>query len=231
MTILDLTCPWKSPVEGVGQRISPSVGVENICWCVLAVSRMGCLCIVLLGGAQFVFFLPKGESKAAGGHPWSPSGFWEHSQVPLGSEVLLCPWASMTPEQGSSQVPRSSGCGCSAFGRSTRCKGKKLFPDCTNFPKQWELQQSQLPTCPISCASCGLPALLWGRKQWLGSKETWILSPPWRSSALGPALVCAPPGGGPSPAFTEIKATLLGEISDLLQVFFQGTNQFVKCSF
>lgn len=40
-----------------------------------------------------------------------------------------------------------------------------------------------------------------------------------------------PPGGGPSPAFTEIKATLLGEISDLLQVFFQGTNQFVKCSF
>lgn len=64
-----------------------------------------------------------------------------------------------------------------AFGRSTHCKGKKLFPDCTNLTKQWELQPSQLPTCPISCTSCGLPALLWRRKQWLGSKETWILSP------------------------------------------------------
>lgn len=99
-------------------------------------------------------------------------------------------------------------------------QSKKLFPDCTNFTNQWKLQQSQLPTCAISCASCGLPALFLEEKAVVGSKETWILSPPWHSSSLPPACCCpicfgvCPLGEGPFPAYTEIKTTVLGEISD-----------------
>lgn len=82
--------------------------------------------------AQFLFLLPKGEGKPSAGHPQSPSGFWEHSQVPLRFGIPFCPWASITPEQGSSQVTHWSGYGCScASDTSTHYKGKKLFPDFT----------------------------------------------------------------------------------------------------
>lgn len=76
------------------------------------------------------------------------------------------------------------------------------------------------PRVPFHVQAVGCQPFFWRRKQWLGSKETWILSPPWHSSSLPPAHCCplcsavCPPGEGPSPAYTEIRATVLGGISD-----------------
>lgn len=94
---------------------------------------------------------------------------------------------------GAGQQPNhiSAGHDARASGKAHAAKEKKLFPDCTNCTNQWELQGSQLPTCPILCASCGLPALFLEEKAVAGKQGNLDLSPPWHSSAVPPALVCA----------------------------------------
>lgn len=165
----------------------------------LPVSCMGCSCIILLGRGQFVFPLPKGESKASAGHSLSPAGFWVHSQVPLEFGVLLCLWVSVTPEEAPAKSHVQQDMDACASGRSTHYKEKKLFPDCTNFTNQWELQQSQLPTCPISCASCGLPALFLEEKAVAGKQGNLDFVPTLAFQfspscpLLPPLLCCVPP--------------------------------------
>lgn len=164
--------------------------------------------------ARFAFLLPKGESKGSAGHALSPSGFWEHSQVPLGFGVPLCPWASMAPEQGTSQVTCSSGHGCTCLWHRHTLQRKKAFP------RPHQLHRPVGAAAIAVTHTSHLVCKLWVASPFVehkavAGKQGNLDFVPTLALQCSPSCssVC-PSGEGPSPAFTEIKATVWGGISD-----------------
>lgn len=143
--------------------------------------------------------------------PLSPSGFWVHSQVPLGFGVLLSPWAPVALEQGSSQITFLQDMMHVPLAKHTLQRK-------TAFPRLHQLHK------PVGAA--GITVTHVSRfvcKLWVASPFSGGESSGWEAGKPGfvptLALQCrpscsgvCPPGERQTPAFT--KATVLGGIRD-----------------
>lgn len=231
--ILELAAPGSHQWKVLGHRISPSVNVENICWCIyhyflpeLFVHHLAWKSSVCIPLSQMR------EQGPSAGHPLSPSGFWEHSQVPLGFGVLLCPWTSTTPEQGTSQVTCSSGCGCTCLWQKHTTKEESFSQTAPASQTSGSCSNRSYPR-PISCASCALPAHFLEEKAVAGKQGNLDFVPALACQCFPSCSGVCPPWEGPSPACTEIKATVLGGISDCCynKSIFSGHEPVCKVQF
>lgn len=207
-------------MEGVGQRICPLCGCWEHLLMNLTVSCMDCSCIILLGRGQFVFLLPKEEIKASAGHLLSPCGFWvctARCHWDLGSFCVPEHLRLQSRAAAKSHVQQDMD--ARASGRSTHCKVKKAFPRLHQLHKP--VGAAAITVTPMSHFVCKLwvASPFFGGESSGGKQGNLDFVPTlalqfFPSCPLLPHLLRCPPGEGPFPAYTEIKATVLGGISD-----------------